>query len=502
MLGPLLAPEWAAGGGDRRDSATLVCAAGRGESVVDNKGTALDFTPAGVLAGGGNAVVGLEAATATLRALYKPGSPKAEAAGLYIASAFDDALRVAIERSAPVGPAQLGEDAGVRDATWWVRWLAGVRDASLAVCDAYWCVPSASRNTAGNGVVRLRLAKSVVEALKWSACDRFSPDESLWQRLGALYADDREAHAAALVAGDVPGVAREYVRAVAYHSANLDQFDLETAIVLIHLIDLCLPFISLSRTPTRYPQYVVCPESGQPPVRQAGGRDAAALYFVPWSADELLADFEAQLLAGKVPAVLGKLPADTVLAAIRYLRRQWSTRPPLRLRRRYPQNADLEVARGLEQCRGVLGGSRPAVVRAWKARDFSRNGLYVLASSDPSGAWPDIGELLGVHFTDGDGWQLAVVQRLRMWPDCAGLGLELLARKPMLVTVDDGQRAIDAVLCDAPQQGEAVRLILPPGALGADDTVFMKADGAVYKLHFLEAKRVESDYQLSAFQVL
>lgn len=501
MLGALLVREWA-GNRDRPDSATLACAAGRGELVVDNKGAALDFTPAGVLAGGGNAVAGLEAATATLRALYKPGSPKAEAAGLYIASAFDDALRVAIERSAPVSPVHVAEDVSVRDATWWARWLAGVRDASLAVCDAYWCVPSASRNAAGNGMVRLRLAASVVEALKWAACDRFNPDELLWHRLAALFMDDREACAAALVAGDVPGVAREYVRAVAYHSANLDQFDLETAIVLIHVIDLCLPFVSLSRTPARFPQYVVRPELGQPPVRQSGVRDAAALYFTPWSADELLADFEAQLVAGKVPAALGRLPGGTVLAAIRYLRRQWSTRPPLRLRRRYPQDADLEVARGLDQCRSVLGGSRPTLVRAWKARDFSRDGLYVLASIDPSGAWPDIGELLGVHFVDGEGWQLAIVQRLRMWPDQAGLGLELLARKPTLVTVDDGQCSVDAVLCDVPQQGEAVRLVLPPGSLAAAEPVFMKLDGSVYKLRLLEAERVESDYQLSAFQVL
>ena len=42
----------------------------------------------------------LEAAIATLRAIYKPGSPKAEAAGLQIVIGFDDAL-------------QFGRDAGL-----------------------------------------------------------------------------------------------------------------------------------------------------------------------------------------------------------------------------------------------------------------------------------------------------------------------------------------------------------------------------------------------------
>ena len=69
---------------------------------MENAARTLDFTPAGVLAGGGDAVVGLEAAIATLRAIYKPGSPKAEAAGLQIVIGFDDALQFAIDRKSVV----------------------------------------------------------------------------------------------------------------------------------------------------------------------------------------------------------------------------------------------------------------------------------------------------------------------------------------------------------------------------------------------------------------
>ncbi len=148
-----------------------------GERPLDQPRT-LDYTPAGVLAGGGNPVAGLEAATATLRALYKPGSHKAEVAGLHVVSSFDDALRDAAERSAPIGVRAAAGPVSERDHAWWVRWLAGVRDAWMAVCDGYWCLrrptPWPVRRRSG-----LRLASSVVEALKWSACDRFGPEEVL-----------------------------------------------------------------------------------------------------------------------------------------------------------------------------------------------------------------------------------------------------------------------------------------------------------------------------------
>jgi hypothetical protein len=211
---------------------------------VENAARTLDFTPAGVLAGGGDAVVGLEAAIATLRAIYKPGSPKAEAAGLQIVIGFDDALQFAIQASAPIRKRLVGEVVA-HDAAWWARWLAGARDASHAVCDAYWCL-SPSQSTAGPEPVRHRLAVSVVEALKWSACDRFSPDETLWARISQLFANSAE-FSDSVIGGDRPGIGREYLRAVAYYSANLDQAELNMAIALVHLIDLSLPFLELTR---------------------------------------------------------------------------------------------------------------------------------------------------------------------------------------------------------------------------------------------------------------
>lgn len=465
---------------------------------MENAARTLDFTPAGVLAGGGDAVVGLEAATATLRAIYKPGSPKAEAAGLHVISGFDEALQVAIETSAPVRMKAVG-DVLPHDALWWSRWLAGARDASHAVCDAYWCL-SPSQSTAAIDSVRHRLAVSVVEALKWSACDRFSPDETLWARISQLFVGSPES-GESVIGGDMPGIGREYLRAVAYYSANLDQVELNMAVTLVHLIDLSLPFLELTRKAATVPQYLVYPSRGSIPVRCAGEGDPPEWYFAPWAADELLAAFQAMLNEGGVPKAVGSLPVDELLPALEYLRAQWSIKPPVRNRRRFPQDVGVMVARGYPACLSVVRGEPLAVPRAWKVLDFSRSGLYVLASSDPTRAWPDIGELLGVHFVDGEGWQLGIVRRLRMWPNHAGLGVELLAWRPSVAVVDDGQFAVEGILCDVPERGSVVRLLTQRNAPELAEPVFLREHGGVIKLRPLDTLAQESGYKLVAFQV-
>lgn len=479
-------------------SSPIGSSAGCGEPIVENAARTLDFTPAGVLAGGGDAVVGLEAATATLRAIYKPGSPKAEAAGLHIVSGFDDALQLAIEASAPIRKRVIGEVAE-HDAAWWSRWLAGARDASHAVCDAYWCL-SPSQSSAGLDSVRHRLAVSVVEALKWSACDRFSPDETLWGRISQLLVDSAES-SDSVIGGDRPGIGREYLRAVAYYSANLDLVELNMAIALVHLIDLSLPFLELTRKAARAPQYVVYPSRGSIPVRRASDLDPGEWHFAPWAADEFLADLESKLEAGRIPKALGVLPLDEVRPALKYLRAQWSMSPPVRHRRRFPQDAAVMVARGFSACLAVVRGDPLPAPRSWRVLDFSRSGLYILANSDPTRAWPDIGELLGVHFVDGDGWQLGIVRRLRMWPSHAGLGIELLAWKPSIAVIDDGQFAVEGILCDTPEKGGLIRFLTLANVPELAEPLFLREPGAVIKLRSLETLAQGAGYKLVAYQV-
>ena len=174
----------------------------------------------------------------------------------------------------------------------------------------------------------------------------------------------------------------------------------------------------------------------------------------------------------------------------------------MRTRRRYAQEASADIARGLHACAAVIGGQPLPVPRNWRVVDFSRSGLQIVANSDPTRAWPDIGELLGIHFVDGEGWQLGIVRRLRMWAAHAGLGIELLARSPTLGVIDDGRASVDGILCDLPSKGEALRVLMPANAPALAEPVFVKTAGAVHKLRSLGVLRREAGYQLQVFQVL
>lgn len=460
----------------------------------------LDYTPARVLAGGGNPIAGFESATATLRALYKPGSAKAEAAGYDIVSSFHDVLAAAVEESAPVSLAPRKQMQEARDPAWWRRWLAGVRDLTLAICDAYWVLPRAGEFN-GAEALRLRMAGSVVEAIRWAACDRFSPDEALWKRLAVLFAESPDA-GNSVIGGDVPGVGREYLRAVAYFSANLEQLELDAAVALMAIIDRLLPFLELARRKTVALQYEIVPLAQPMPVRCAGAEKAGAWYFSAAAADELLASFQVELERGAVPVALGALDLPVALEAVRNLRAFWGAEPPVRHRRRYPQQALVDVARGLEDCMSVIGGGETTLPRRWQVQDFSQSGLHIWAGRDPARAWPDIGELLGVHFVDGKGWQLCVVRRLRMWPSSADLGVELIARAPTLATIDDGRAQVVCILCDEIRKGEVLRAVLPANTEFLSDRAFLREGGSLYTLSLAAAQISEKSYRILAFQVL
>ncbi len=459
----------------------------------------LDYTPAYVLAGGGNPIAGFETGSATLRALYKPGSSKAEAAGYAIVSGFDEVLQEAISVSAPLSIVNRPQQPD-HDAEWWRRWLAAVRDFTMAICDAYWIAPSGTSYIDADAL-QLRMAASVVEAMRWAACDRFSPDDALWDRLASVFARSADAESS-VVGGDVRGVGAQYLRAIAYYSGNLDQLELETAIALMHVIDRLLPFLELSRKKTAALQYQVVPGKQSMPMRSATEQQAGAWYFSAVAADEVLARFQSELERGAVPTALGALPLAVALDAVLTLRRYWGDEPPVRRRRRYSQDAKIEVARGLEDCVAVVDGGAPKLPRHWQALDFSQSGLHIWADRDPKRAWPDIGELLGIHFVDGVGWQLGVVRRLRMWPSSADLGVELVARRPSLVELDDGRAPVKGILCDEIRKGEAVRVVVPSQVEFTSGNVALRHGSSAHSLCRLDVERVERDYRICTFQVL
>ena len=88
-----------------------------------------------------------------------------------------------------------------------------------------------------------------------------------------------------------------------------------------------------------------------------------------------------------------------------------------------------------------------------------------------------------------------------MWPNHAGLGVELLAWRPSVAVVDDGQFAVEGILCDVPERGSVVRLLTQKNAPELAEPVFLREHGGVIKLRPLDTLAQESGYKLVAFQV-
>lgn len=471
-----------------------------GESVLWRSRDAADYSPSVVLAGGGNPVVGFEAATATLRALYRRGSTRAQAAGLFIVSAFDDELRAAALHTAPKSlgcheacAGELGED-------YWQRWLAGVRDASLAVCDAYW------GQFCGGGLARepdnrLRLAVSLVEALKWSACDCCGPNEVLWSRLSSLLLESSEG-GTAYIAGDMHGIGREYLRAFALHAAELERVPLSVACAVSHLVELCLPLVSLCQSAGKVVQYVASPATAPVPHRQLHPDGAAQWHFAPWAADELLAGFEVRLLSGDGPPVLDRVDSACYLEAVVHLRQAWSASPAVRNHQRYTTTGLLRVARGFEECcQCVRDGGLP-LLRAWSARDVSYGGASATVSGRGGVPVPARGELLGVRFTDGDGWHLYVLRRYLVGLEEVTFGMQSLSRRVWACRLEHGSTSAEALLCDHVVQGAVVRLVVAAQNAPAGNCASLLRNGRRTGLRLVDARIGGRGFALCRYRVL
>ena len=455
----------------------------------------LDYSPVAVFAGAGDVVAGFHAAAFALRSLAGPGHESAGDAAFGVVCSYGDAFGDAVASSAP------GAGAGrVRDAGWVVRWVASVRDCAIALSDAYW---ASCRGADGSApaAYRLRLASSAAEVVKWSACSRSRPPLDVWGRLAVLFTDAPESYGR-LVGGDLPGIGREYLRAIAYHSAGLDQMVLDTALAACALIDRALPFIELSRKKSLPLQYVVSPPDAPMPERRAGEPSSGAWHFQADAAGELLRGFREALERGEVPAALAGQPLPALHDAVEALLRRWSADPPIRLRRRFPQEAEIDVTHGFENCLAVLDERASISRQRCRTLDFSHSGLHFSMDLEPPGGWPDIGGLVAVHFVDGQGWQLGVVRRLGFGQPLTDLGIELIARKPQAADLDDGRSPVRCILCDEVLKGELVRVVLPSDCEFVSERVFLRSVAGLFTLRKLQQELVERDYRICTFQVL
>jgi len=349
------------------------------------------------------------------------------------------------------------------------------------------------------------LARAGAEAIRWGLVNRHAPDIRLWAWLGDLFATDYS-EGTQQVRGVGETMAREYLRAIAYHAAALDQQTLKAGFAIARLIAHVLPDLSMVREYTEGALYGVDVAQRGVPVRLAESSSFSGWWFVAVEAANRLSDIHSDLIRGRVPDGFEFVDVSTLRAAVVHLRRQWSFNPPMRRHRRYPLNARLCMVRGYEQAMDLLGdGASEAVamgVGTWHITDLSLGGVGAITPRNIKVSVPVVGDLVAYCPEEGTQWHIGVVRRLRTTKSQIEIGIVTLSTHPVLTRVDDGRQPRELFACDPVRRGGAIRLVAPVGTLKSDDPIFaMGKNFAVHKLHPIGDALRGKSFDLRIYQV-
>nr|NMG01077.1 hypothetical protein [Aromatoleum toluolicum] len=362
-----------------------------------------------------------------------------------------------------------------------------------------------------NAIIDLgqRLVRAGAERVIWERCSGGPPHPHLWQWLGRAFmhaAGDRNASTARSVPVVMPSdesVDFHYVRALAACTASLDLLAPRLLVAVDRLLRLSVPVVRFEPEVFEGATHFVDPQGGVPR-RLVGISEAAAgaWFFSPGLASEMFREARARAIADAQSAASSSDAESSSLhlRALDHLLQHWSAIPPVRRHRRHQITGSLAAVAGIDELRRVFGGEQGVRREEWQVRDLSRSGLGAIAEN----AAVSVGQLVGIHPVDGQGWQLALVRRA--WTEEEGathVGLEVLSRKPVLAHVDDGRRPAAVLLCDPLLRGEAVRIVAPLRALDAPTVpLFVTGNGSVQKLKPLDASYTGDGFELRVYQVL
>jgi len=349
------------------------------------------------------------------------------------------------------------------------------------------------------------LARAGAEAIRWDLVNRHASDIRLWAWLGDLFASNY-GEGTQKVRGVGETMAREYLRAIAYHAAALDQQTLKAGFAIARLIARLLPDLSMVREHTEGALYGVDLAQRGVPVRLAGSQSFLGWRFVTTEAASRLSDIHGDLIRGKALNGLEHVDAKELHAAIMHLRRQWSFNPPMRRHRRYPLNARLCMVRGYEQTMDLLGDDATEAVSmgmgTWHITDLSVGGVGAITPRNIKVSVPVVGDLVAFCPEEGIKWHLGVVRRLRTSKSQIEIGIVTLSANPELTRIDDGRHPRKLCTCDPIQRGEAIRLVAPVGTLENDDPIFAIGKNAtVHKLRPLDNALRGKSFDLRIYQV-
>lgn len=359
--------------------------------------------------------------------------------------------------------------------------------------------------------VCVRAMRAASNLAKWDAFCHGPIGDGVWARLNLAYRLAVRAEAVNLTVRFRPEretsttVAREYLRAIALHSAGLDQLDADRLELASRLVHYVLPKLELAACPSTVTLFWIDAMHALPPARLVKLPLHAGLprFFSGVAAVVALQELLELASVGSVPPglVLRHAVADSQLTSVlSHLIRQWGGDAPVRRHRRHPMPGRLWVVKGPTALAACLAGAlEEAQPRDWCIRDVSRQGVGVdVPSAEAEGF--EVGCLVGLCSADGDRWRVGAVRRL--WRARRGqseIGIEVLGEAPLVALADDGQARIEVILLDSLKPGLPVRLALPLAALCGERPLFLLGRNAAVKLVPLPQREFGVDHEIRTY---
>ncbi|MDR2881455.1 MAG: hypothetical protein LBV29_06105 [Azoarcus sp.] len=362
------------------------------------------------------------------------------------------------------------------------RWSAAVCQSMRDFLEAL----RAADQTEPGSIPSFVLARAGAEAIRWDLVNRHTSDIKLWAWLGDLFASTYGEEAQQM-RGASEAVGREYLRAIAYHAAALDQQTLKAGFAIGRLIAQLLPDLYMRRDHEEGALYGIDVAQRGIPMRVTNPASFTGWWFVTTEAAERLSDIHSSLTHGQTPDGFEHMDAKDLHAAVVHLRRQWSFNPPLRRHRRYPLNARLSMVRGYEHTMNLLNDDATEAVAvgtgAWHITDMSLGGVGAITPRNIKVSVPVAGDLVAFCPEEGTRWHIGVVRRLRTSKSHVEIGIATLSANPEVARIDDGHRSRELCVCDPVRPGGAVRLVAPVGTLSDDNPIFVvEKNSVVHKL--------------------
>lgn len=383
------------------------------------------------------------------------------------------------------------------------------------------CLSEAEREGAPADVLRrielarlaARMMHAYAERLKWDQFRYWPASEAVWQIMGRAYLFAQQAGFArreiSAYHGEHPTtVEQEYLKALVFQVSATDAllpFEIEIA---QRLIASFLALFSFSERSAAGYSYWVDPAERRAPARvSAQLPDSPTLrFFTTAEAYAALERLRVSLDQGGVPPALdlARYRSPRILApVVQHLAAHWGPNPPARSHDRHRVQSDIAVLVGLPEIVRVL--ERPEEVTnpaRWTVENVSQGGLRTRLPLAEADNLP-IGTLLGMRPAGGDNWLVGVVRRVSRAGGEAGIaGVETLTKHPLAVELRAGETAHPALLLDAPDEGETVRLVVAAPAFAPDRDAECIVAGASLRLRPVEAIERAGETVLARYEVL